>query len=221
MSKCISFRCWWAIGVFALSSLGSLHAELSWDSKPVETTVEAGSEPISHVFEIKNTGAKPVRIQRLQSDCPCVTLTNHEEMIAAGGTTRIEARFEVGDRIGNQRKRITVFTDDPRDSVVPLSWNIQIPEIIRIRPVFLHWKAGAEPLPQQAKAEVLLPGAKIKGWRLEKKGFRAEVREDSTGVLDIRVQPESASTPSQDRLLIELVNPDKTIRTYSLRLLIR
>lgn len=220
MSKFIFFRLW-AILLYTLSSLCSLHAELSWEAKPVETEVEAGSEPISHVFEIKNTGAKPVRVQRLQSDCPCVTLTGNEEMVAAGGTARIEARFEVGDRIGTQRKRITVFTDDPRHSVVPLVWNIQIPEIIRIRPVFLHWATGSESLQKQAKAEVLLAGAKIKGWRLEKKGFRAEVREGSPGVLDIRIQPESTSTPLQDRLLIELVNPDKTTRTCSLRLLIR
>jgi hypothetical protein len=220
MSEFLSFR-FWAMWLFTLSFVGSLRAELSWDPKPVETTVEAGSEPISHVFEIKNTGTKPVRIQRLQSDCPCVTLTSKEETIAAGGTALIEARFDVGDRIGTQRKRITIFTDDPRHSVVPLGWNIQIPEIIRIRPAFLHWKAGAEPLPQQAKAEVLLAGTKINGWRLEKKGFLAEVREGSPGVLDIRIQPESTSAPLQDRLLIELVNPDKTTRTYSLRLLIR
>lgn len=203
------------------SPICTLNAELSWETKPVHSETEGGSEPISHVYEIKNIGAKPVRIQRLQSDCPCVTLTTKTEVIAAGGTAHIEARFDVGDRIGAQRKSITFFTDDPRDSVVSLMWKIQIAEIIRIRPLFLHWTAGADPLPQQAKAEVLLTGAKIKGWRVEKKLFRAEVREGRPGVLDISVQPENTSAAVQDRLLIELERPGKPIQTYALRLLVR
>jgi len=220
MSNFILYR-FWAISFLALFLPNWLYAELSWDSKPIVTEVEEGSETISHIYEIKNTGTKPVRIQRLQSDCPCITLINPQEMIAAGGSARIEARFEVGDRLGTQRKRITIFTDDSRHSVVTLLWTIKIPEVIKIRPVFLHWMKGAQPLPQQASAEVLLAGAKIQGWRFEKKAFSGEIREVSPGVFDIHIKPTDTSAPIQDRLLIDLVKPDKTTRTYSLRLLVR
>ena len=208
-------------GILVMSISGPLCAELEWTAKPVDAEIEAGEESITQVFKIKNTGVKPVSIQRLQSDCPCVTLSSEQKVLGAGDTARIEAKFEIGDRIGIQRKRITVFTNDDRDSVVPFVWSIKIPEVIRIRPLFLHWKAGAHPTAQRAKVELVQHGAKIKGWSLQKNGFHAEVTEESAGILDVRIRPKSTSVAIQDKFLIEILKADKTTVTYSLRLLVR
>lgn len=209
------------LGIILLSGACTLQAELSWDSRAIETKAEAGAKTALQIYEIKNTGKKPIRFQRLEANCPCISLTTKEKILAPGQSSQIVAHFDIGDRIGRQRKHLTLYTDDSRDSVVSWVWTINIPEIIRLQPAFLYWELGSKPLPQKAEIELVMTEAKIKGWKLEGKGFQAEVKEGKPGFLTIHVTPETSSTALLDRLLIEVLLPDKTTRFYPLRLLVK
>ena len=206
--------------VIALAGIDA-RAELEWRPKDVPTVMDAGAETTGKSFTIKNTGGKAVRVQRVEADCPCITIVSKAERIGPGETGVIEVRFEAGGRVGAQRKRISVFTDDARDSAFSFTWDIKITEIVRIRPLFLHWSRNGNKDGKEALVDVVLDGAKVNGWRMENAAFLVEGEKGGGKSLKLRVSPVSTAEVSRERLMIDILMPDQTVRSYPLRLIVR
>ncbi len=62
-----------------------------------ETEFDFGSvpqgKPVYHVFELKNTGAKPLLLNEVSTSCGCTTPEWSKEAIAPGATAKIKVGF--------------------------------------------------------------------------------------------------------------------------------
>lgn len=69
-----------------------------------------------HDFKLTNTGKSDLFIRKVSASCGCTAVQPEKTQIKPGEFTLIRARFVAAGREGNQKKAITVITNDPRRS---------------------------------------------------------------------------------------------------------
>gem|GEM_PF-6242431 len=88
----------------------------------VEKDFDFGSIPqttiVEHAFLFTNTGATDLEIKKIVASCSCIAGTPMKDgketrIIKAGETSEILVKFNPKDRFGQQKRIITVFTNDP------------------------------------------------------------------------------------------------------------
>lgn len=125
---------------------------LSFTTAPFQATQEA-------VFHFTNTGAKPVRILEVESNCDCLDATANQQTFAAGESGTIRSSFTVGDRFGLYERRIKVVTDEGPEPV-RLLVRIEVPELVTLEPRSVAWKLN-EPATEKAVDLTVTPGVVI------------------------------------------------------------
>ena len=90
-------------------------------------SLEQGKK-IEHNFTLKNTGKSNLIIRRIWATCGCTAVTPKKTVIKPGSDTQIKAVFNSTGRKGNQKKMITVITNDPVNPKI-LLWLEGIVEI--------------------------------------------------------------------------------------------
>jgi len=90
-------------------------------------TIKQGKK-IEHNFILKNTGKSDLLIRRIWATCGCTAVTPKKTVIKPGDDTQIKAVFNSAGRKGNQKKMITVITNDPVNPKI-LLWLEGIVEI--------------------------------------------------------------------------------------------
>ncbi len=78
---------------------------------------------IEHIFNLTNTGKSNLYIRKVGASCGCTAVVPSKTTIAPGETTEIKAVFNPAGREGNQKKAITVITNDPKRSKTVLWLN--------------------------------------------------------------------------------------------------
>jgi hypothetical protein len=73
-------------------------------------------KPVEHVFVLTNTGKSALIIRKVSASCGCTAVQPEKTTVAPGEKTVIRAVFNPAGRDGNQKKAITVITNDPRRS---------------------------------------------------------------------------------------------------------
>ncbi len=102
------------IGLF-FSVQGAAHGALVWESKSADLHPSlADKEAVAH-FKYKNTGDKPVKITSVHASCGCTTAALAKDVVAPNESGEITATFTIGNRVGTQKKTITVMTDDQKE----------------------------------------------------------------------------------------------------------
>jgi hypothetical protein len=85
-----------------------------------ETTFDFGTispdKVIEHAFILTNTGKSNLYIRKVGASCGCTAVQPAKTTIAPGESTRIKTVFNPAGREGNQKKAITVITNDPKRS---------------------------------------------------------------------------------------------------------
>lgn len=71
---------------------------------------------VEHAFILNNTGKSNLYIRKVSASCGCTAVQPSKTTIGPGESTEIKAVFNAGGREGNQKKAITVITNDPRRS---------------------------------------------------------------------------------------------------------
>ena len=64
-------------------------------------------KPVYHIFEIKNTGTTPLKLDNVQASCGCTTPEWNKEPIPAGGTDKIRVGYNAAAE-GHFEKMVTV-----------------------------------------------------------------------------------------------------------------
>jgi hypothetical protein len=89
-----------------------------------ETTFNFGQldeyEIATHVFIIKNQGDQPLEIKRVKTNCACTAAKAKSKIVEPGQQTVIEVQFDAGERAGEQKRPITVETNDAATPVIQL-----------------------------------------------------------------------------------------------------
>lgn len=124
----------------ALSASPPLRA-LEWVSTsytgataPLQTTLDVA-------FGFRNTGAQPVSIRAVQTNCDCLAAGADKPVYQPGEAGMIMARFTVGDRYGLYQRAVTVVSDD--GGLQKLSVAIEVAEPATVEPRQLEWSIGA------------------------------------------------------------------------------
>lgn len=150
-----SWRSWRAASALLLTAWGAgpASAQLQWASDVFEGEVRPLQKTLQVAFSFRNTGATPVNIRHIQTNCDCLEARADKTTYLPGEAGLIAAHFVVGERTGPHERTITVVTDD---SPAPkkLTVRVEVPAPVLAAPRSLEWRVGAEPREQAATLEV-------------------------------------------------------------------
>lgn len=73
------------------------------------------NETVTTTFTIANKGVNDLYIRKTKASCGCTTTQPKKELLAPNESTTINVSFYSGDREGEQKKSITVITNDPKN----------------------------------------------------------------------------------------------------------
>ncbi|MGH7965064.1 MAG: DUF1573 domain-containing protein, partial [Candidatus Binatia bacterium] len=100
-------------------------------------TVEQG-EQITHLFRFINQGEQDLRIADVKTSCGCTAAIISANVIPPGQEGTISATFETARFIGEKVKNVTVYSNDPLQSVTTLTLQGEITVEIAPEPAQLY-----------------------------------------------------------------------------------
>lgn len=97
-------------------------------------------EVVDAEFTIKNEGDADLVIDRVKASCGCTTvkLSEEEKVIAPGGTQKVTVKFDSTGRPGDQRKGVTVHTNDPEHDRLNLTFRVFVETLFRTLPPYKY-----------------------------------------------------------------------------------
>lgn len=121
-------------------------AGLEWKSQRIDHPASVADEGAEVDFKFTNTGDHSVTIESVRTSCGCTIATLDKKVYAPGESGEITAIFVFGDRVGKQRKRITVRTRETGEDgkaiteSTALELRVTIPEAVKVRPRLVYWR---------------------------------------------------------------------------------
>ncbi|MGC4069183.1 MAG: DUF1573 domain-containing protein [Polyangiaceae bacterium] len=95
-------------------------------------------DKLTHVFQIKNTGAGNLVLDRVTTSCGCTNAVIKTKEIPAGGTGEIEVTFDTTARRGPNRKSITVLSNDPNSPRTQMEVAVNVESLLAFDPFFVR-----------------------------------------------------------------------------------
>ena len=148
-------------------------------------------QTVSHIFELCNEGTIDLVIQKVKSNCGCTIAKPIGSTVSPGSKTGLEITFTAGDNIGPTEKKIAVYTNDPKQSLIFLSVTANIKSRVQMTPRTIS--CGKIPIGVSLEKKVLLKRInsskpiKIKQIISKFKSISAKVIEDTNEVCEISV----------------------------------
>lgn len=146
------------LGLLAAGSLPSA-AALEWKNPTLEFTATPFQSSLPAAFQYTNTGAKPVRILAVESNCDCLDAMADRAVVAPGESGAIRTTFTIGDRLGLYERMIKVTTDDS-PKPVRLLLRVEVPELAALAPPSVAWNIN-EPAAEKTVDLTVAPGLLI------------------------------------------------------------
>ena len=144
-----------------LSAAGIARADLQWDATQLQFHPAIADKDVYAEFSFVNSGTDTVTIDAVESACGCTTAALDKMAYQPGEKGKVTATFHIGDRTGLQDKVIRVRIHGTKAPTV-LTMATYIPEVMKIDPHYVFWRAGEPPQPRMVKISVL-PGVKVSG----------------------------------------------------------
>ncbi|MDR2513283.1 MAG: DUF1573 domain-containing protein [Puniceicoccales bacterium] len=208
---------------FLLTSLlllapAALKAGIVFDVPQVIAPCEAGQVEVKAELPFRVKAAIPeLRITSIKTGCDCTVGTADAESYAPDAKGKIRLVFTVGERIGFQRKTITVKTSDGKETVA--FFQTTVPAILTLKPAFVLWKKNAPKTAKQVQAKIVLEDRSVKITGLQitpAESFDATLHPPSKpGGRDYRISiiPRSTDKPITARIVLKTNFPnDETER---------
>jgi hypothetical protein len=124
---------------------------------------------LTHVFVVKNTGSGTLIIDRVTTSCGCTAAVLKKKEIPPGSQGEIEVTFDTSRRGGDNRKTITIQSNDPANPRSELEIRAKVETLLAFEPAFVRlnpefgkqqvsesWVTGK--LKDQAKLKILQGG---------------------------------------------------------------
>ncbi len=89
---------------------------VKFDRHEFDFGVIPGKAPVEHSFKLINEGKSDLLIRKVTASCGCTAVQPAKTLIAPGDTALIKVKFNPAGREGNQKKAVTVITNDPKHS---------------------------------------------------------------------------------------------------------
>ncbi len=97
------------------------------------------SQEVNHTFTLSNSGKSTLYIRRVRSDCGCLLVRPAPETIEPGGQIEIKARLILKGLRGSQKRKITVFSNDPQTPQLVLTIAGEVLAPVDLYPERLFW----------------------------------------------------------------------------------
>jgi len=193
-------------------------AELKWEQNTIELHPGIGDKQAVAHFKYENVGKTPVHFKSVKASCGCTTTQTQKELVNPGEKGEIVATFNIGDRIGQQMKTVTVQTDDPvpAQATTVLTLKADIPQALELKPNFVYWQSGEEPKPKKIsiKAAKEFPAKNITV-KSNNPNFEAKVKARAAGEWTIEVTPKDTSRVMIAPLTIETDYPKGAPKSFN------
>lgn len=189
--------------------LPSLQAGLVFEETDI--TIEAGllDSKVEPVFRFTNEGTKPVVVLDLKSSCGCTVPQLEKKTYAPGESGEIRAVFTFGGRIGLQRKRVTVMTNDPQTPVHQLVFATTIPQWAEVEPKILRWTLEGEPEPREVRLRIHDPErVSVAGDGKDAQHFEMTRKDGGPGEWVFSIVPKDTSARVTERISFTLTATD-------------
>lgn len=144
-----------AVAGILLAFGGATSLALEWVATNYHGTVAPLQPTLDVAFSFRNTGANPVTIRSIQTNCDCLAAATDKAVYQPGEAGLVTARFTVGERYGLYQRAITVLTDDAPPQ--KLSVAIEVPEPATVEPRELHWALGSPAEERHVEVTVVEP----------------------------------------------------------------
>lgn len=190
--------------VASLLQTGTARAGLTWEATERTPPVSLHAEKVEVAFPFKNDGPGAVTILSVRASCGCTVPTLAKQVFAPGETGKIEATFQVGERVGDQHSVIYVLTDVPGAEPLQLHLRLNIPQPLEVEPRVVSWSQGEEPAPKTIEVRVH-PEARfvVTGIGTTDGGYLASVRpQPGPGRYLVEIRP--VETTSKSRAVFRL-----------------
>ncbi|HJZ41696.1 MAG TPA: DUF1573 domain-containing protein [Bacteroidales bacterium] len=89
---------------------------IAFDSTSFSFGMIGQDQVVEHEFKLTNSGKSNLYIRKVSASCGCTAVQPEKTVIEPGGSTSIKTVFNAAGREGNQKKAITVITNDPKRS---------------------------------------------------------------------------------------------------------
>ena len=139
-------------------------------------TVEQG-EKVTHLFRFTNQGGRDLRIESLKTACGCTAAVISDKVIPSGGEGTISATFDTSHFLGEKKKTVSVYSNDPDQAIATLTLQGEISVEVAAEPAQLYigrlrrgqlvshtievWYDAAKPI-EITKVENSHPAVKVK-----------------------------------------------------------
>jgi len=141
--------------VCLLATTSATWGQITWQQREVKVNADTSDREASARFAFTNEGDSPVTITSVTTSCGCTTAELEQKTYEPGQSGEIKARFAIGSRVGEQTKRIIVRTDNEDSPITTLTMRVMIPEVLRIRPRMVYWRAEEERKAKTVRIQVV------------------------------------------------------------------
>ncbi|MEM6885403.1 MAG: DUF1573 domain-containing protein [Verrucomicrobiota bacterium] len=126
------------IGSLLLNSIAQ--AGLKFETTRLELKPPMGALHADYMFSFRNSSDQKITVQDVVSSCGCTTAELGKRVYQPGEVGELKGRFTFEGRTGFQQKKITLKTDDPKQPEILLAFQLDIPKVVEVSPIFLYWK---------------------------------------------------------------------------------
>ena len=136
LRQCLTFTCSLLLATFTFAQSPELTASpatdmaiLSFDEPTFEYGTIHQGEIVENVFELENTGTKPLVITQAKGSCGCTVPRWPKDPIMPGEKAEILVQFDSKGKIGKQSKRVTLWANtEPEMTYLTIKGNVYAPE---------------------------------------------------------------------------------------------
>lgn len=136
-------------------------AALEWEKKTISLVAGYTETEVNAEYPFQNLGTEPVTITQTKTTCGCTVVALDSATIPPGGRGKVRVTFIIGERYGEQKKRITITTNSVDAPRAELELNVTLPPGPTITPVIQRWTVGS-PLESKTTTLTLAPGGPLK-----------------------------------------------------------
>jgi len=188
---------------------GSAFGQLAWETTEQTFHSKPQDKEVVAKYKFTNTGAKPIKIQNVQTSCGCTTAQLKKTDYAPGESGEIETKFTFAGRTGKQEKAITVNTTDNPTQPTILKLHVYIEEMVKIEPEIVLWRVGEQP--DSKSIHIMIAdnsSAKIVSVISDNPALKVKLTELKSGKeYEAQITPESAAQPAAATLVIRTDYP--------------
>jgi hypothetical protein len=112
--------------------------KIEFEEKSHDFGTATEGDRLTHVFIVKNTGNGTLIIDRVSTSCGCTAAALKKKEIGPGSQGEIEVTFDTTRRGGDNRKTITVQSNDPANPRMELEIRAKVETLLAFDPAFVR-----------------------------------------------------------------------------------